>query len=91
MMKKRIPLRMCVICRQQFPKRELIRLVNTAEGGVEVDESGKKPGRGLYVCKSPDCLQQAVKGNRLEKSARGKINEEALVHLKKEVGHEPGS
>ena len=80
---KRLPLRMCAICRQQFPKRSLIRLVRNPDGQVALDETGKKPGRGLYVCHSNECLATAMKGNRLEKAAGVKIEAEVLVELGK--------
>ena len=88
MKKKKIPLRMCTICKQQAPKRELVRLAKSADGRVELDESGKKPGRGFYVCQKAACLEQASKGGRLEKSAgvkldeglRGRLKERAASH-----------
>lgn len=91
MAQKRIPLRMCAICRQQFPKRELIRLVKNAEGQVSLDETGKKPGRGLYVCQNKDCLAQALKGGRLDKAAGARIDADILSKLKEKVEHEPES
>ena len=57
---KKIPERMCVICRQMFPKNQLIRIVNTP-GGVVVDKTGKLNGRGIYLCKSKSCLNKALK------------------------------
>ena len=91
MAQKRIPLRMCALSRQQFPKRERIRLVKTAEGQVSLDETGKKPGRGLYVCQSKDCLAQALKGGRLDKAAGTRIDADILSRLKEKVEHEPES
>ncbi|MCL1849311.1 MAG: YlxR family protein [Clostridiales bacterium] len=81
MAQKRIPLRMCAICREQYPKRELIRLVKSADGQVALDETGKKPGRGLYVCKSQTCLTQALKGTRLEKAVGASIGTDILAAL----------
>jgi len=72
---------MCAVCRQQYPKRSLIRLVKSADGKVALDETGKKPGRGLYVCRSEDCLAQAMKGVRLEKAAGVKIDSGVLTEL----------
>ena len=88
MVQKRVPLRMCAICRTQFAKRELIRLVKSADGLVSLDETGKKPGRGLYVCRSNDCLTQALKGTRLEKAAGVKIEQDVLVALREKAEHE---
>ena len=79
---KRVPLRMCAICREQFPKRNLIRLVKTADGQVSLDETGKKPGRGLYICRGANCLTQALKGSRLEKAIRIKIEEDVYAKLR---------
>ena len=86
---KHIPRRMCAICREQFPKRELIRLVRTADGQVEIDETGKKSGRGAYVCKAPGCIAQAQKGARLEKAIGVKVSPEVFHTLKEMVEHEP--
>ena len=57
---KRIPERMCVACRQMKPKTELLRIVNTADG-VVVDGTGKLNGRGVYLCKSKECVTKALK------------------------------
>ena len=89
MAKKHIPQRMCAICREQFPKRELIRLVRSAEGVVSLDDTGKKPGRGLYVCKSQACITQAMKGSRLEKATGAAVNEEIMNALREMVENGP--
>ena len=68
MKEKRIPLRKCVGCGQMKPKAELIRVVRDSAGGVSLDPSGKKPGRGAYICLQGDCLTQARKARRLEKA-----------------------
>jgi predicted RNA-binding protein YlxR (DUF448 family) len=62
------PQRMCVGCREMKNKRDLIRVVRTPEGSIEVDLTGKKSGRGAYLCNNPECLAQAVKGKRLQKA-----------------------
>ena len=85
---KRIPLRMCAICRTQFPKRELIRLVKSADGLVELDETGKKPGRGYYVCRAKECLTQALKGTRLEKTVGVTIEDVVYTALREKVENE---
>jgi len=79
---------MCAICRTQFPKRDLTRLVRSANGLVELDETGKKPGRGLYVCESKACLTQALKGTRLEKAAGVAIDGAVYTALKEKVENE---
>ena len=88
MAQKRIPLRMCAMCRSQYPKRSLIRLVKTADGQVSLDESGKKPGRGLYVCHADACLAQALKGTRLEKAVGAKIDASILDELRDKAEHD---
>lgn len=65
---KKIPMRMCVGCRQMKPKRELIRVVCTAEGQLSVDEKGKAPGRGAYICKDRECFRRARKSGALQKT-----------------------
>ena len=73
---KHIPLRTCVACRQTKAKRELIRLVRAPDGKIEVDGSGKKVGRGAYLCREWECWQTGLKGNRLEHTLRGSITQE---------------
>ena len=70
---KNIPLRSCVICGEKRPKRELIRIVRTPQGSVEIDLTGKKSGRGAYLCHKQSCWQQALKKSRLDYALRGRI------------------
>ncbi|MFC1871740.1 RNase P modulator RnpM [Chloroflexota bacterium] len=63
---RRIPQRTCVACREVNGKRELIRLVRTADGGVEIDATGRKAGRGAYLCRSWQCWENGLKSGRLE-------------------------
>ncbi len=63
---KHIPLRTCVACHQTKPKRELLRIVRTPDGHVFIDATGKKSGRGAYLCARLSCWEQALKGKRLE-------------------------
>jgi len=65
------------------PKRELVRLVYISEGVVEVDASGRKPGRGAYLCQSPECWHKGVNKGKLEHALRGKINAENRARLMK--------
>lgn len=67
-MPKKIPLRQCLGCREMKPKRELIRVVRSPEGEISLDFHGKKPGRGAYLCPSPDCLKRARKAKALERA-----------------------
>lgn len=79
---KRIPQRTCIACRQSRGKEDLIRLVRTKDGVVEVDLSAKKAGRGTYLCPKRDCWELGLKGNRLEYALRTKLthdNRQALI------------
>ena len=79
---KHIPQRTCVACHQAKAKRELVRLVRGAKGTVEVDTSGKKAGRGAYLCRAWECWEAGVKGHRLEHAFRTTLtqaNQEQLL------------
>lgn len=78
---RKIPVRMCVGCQQMKPKKELIRIVRTPEEEIIIDPSGKKSGRGAYICPSRECLQAAVKGKRLEKALESPISEKVYETL----------
>ena len=67
-MAKKIPMRMCVACREMTPKRELIRVVRSPEGEISIDDRGKKNGRGAYVCNKIECIQNALKRKQLERA-----------------------
>lgn len=85
---KKIPLRMCTGCMEMKPKKELIRIVKTPEGEVSVDLTGKKSGRGAYICKSTECLEKAFKTKRLSRNLEVSISEEIYDKLKEEVSNE---
>lgn len=85
---KKIPQRMCVGCQEMRPKKELIRVVKNAEGEVSIDLTGKKPGRGAYICKNIDCLEKAIKTKRIERSFEMKISDEIYNRLKEELNNE---
>jgi len=83
---KHIPQRTCIACRKTGAKRELVRLVAVAEGCVEVDLTGKKSGRGAYLCKKPACWETALKTGKLSAALRTAIeaeNREKLVNYAK--------
>ncbi|CUH96132.1 hypothetical protein P22_2220 [Propionispora sp. 2/2-37] len=82
MQKKKIPQRMCVGCQEMKSKRELLRIVRTPAGSVEWDPSGKKSGRGAYICPSEECLGKAVKQKRLEKALSQSIEDEVYEILR---------
>jgi len=83
--KRKIPLRTCVGCGEQKPKRELIRIVRTPEGQVEIDPTGKKSGRGTYICPQRSCLQKAIKGKKIERSLKHEISPEVLEKLAEQL------
>ncbi len=85
---KKIPLRMCTGCMEMKPKKELIRIVKTPEGEVCVDLTGKKSGRGAYVCKSIECLEKSFKAKRLSRNLDTPISEEIYDKLKEEISNE---
>ena len=79
---RKLPQRMCVGCREMKNKRELIRVVRTPEGLVEIDSTGKKSGRGAYLCPDLECFNLALKGKRLQKALQQEINIDILEHIK---------
>ena len=86
MHQKRIPLRMCAGCGESKPKKELVRVVRSPEGEISLDLTGKKPGRGAYVCKSADCLRAARKARRLERAFSCQIPAEVYDRMEEEIG-----
>ena len=85
---KKIPQRRCVGCNNMKDKRELIRVVRSAEGEVSIDKIGKKPGRGAYVCPTIECITKAVKEKRLEKALDVAIGTEIYEKLLEELNNE---
>lgn len=85
---KSLPQRTCVACRQVKEKRQLVRLVRTADGLVQV-ASGREAGRGAYICRQASCWQEALKGNRLERALKIKLSQKTRERLK-EYGSEIG-
>ena len=73
---KHVPLRSCAACGQRLPKRELIRIVRTIEGRVEVDPTGKKAGRGTYLCPREECWEQGLRKGRLDHVLRYPLPEQ---------------
>jgi len=71
---KKIPQRMCVGCREMVPKKQLLRLVRTTDNAIEIDLTGKKAGRGAYICLEKECLDKARKGKKLERAFQAPIS-----------------
>ena len=82
---KKIPERRCVGCGNPFPKKDLVRVVKTPDGSIELDFTGKKAGRGAYVCRNIDCLIKARKAKRLERSLNTSIPEDVSAALEAEL------
>ena len=82
---RKIPTRRCTGCGEHFPKNELIRVVRTPDGEVLLDLSGKKSGRGAYICKSASCLKKARKSKRIETSLECQISEELYNRMEEEL------
>ncbi len=85
MVTKKVPVRRCVGCNEGKPKKELVRIVRTAAGEISVDLTGKKSGRGAYICPSRDCLAKAQKARRLERALSCQIPPEIYERLAGEV------
>ena len=82
---KKIPQRLYIGCGEMKNKKEMIRVLKTAEDGIVIDETGRKNGRGAYICPSMDCFRKAVKGKGLERSLKMAIPKEVYETLEKEM------
>ena len=82
---KKIPMRMCVGCREMKEKKTLIRVVRSPEGEVSLDPTGKKSGRGAYVCRDPECLKRAIRQRQLERQLDAALSPETAEALKAEM------
>ena len=85
---RKVPLRKCIGCNTSKDKRELIRVVRNAEGEISIDTTGKKPGRGAYICKDAACLKLARKGKKLDKAFDVAISDEIYARLEQELENE---
>ena len=83
--KKKIPMRKCVGCGEMRPKKELMRILRTQDGEFMTDTTGKKNGRGAYLCPSRECLDKARKNKGLERSFKQAIPKEVYEALEKEM------
>ena len=84
-MQKKIPQRQCMGCRERKNKRDMIRVVRTPEGNVNLDFGGKMNGRGAYICHDPECLKKAIRSKALERSLEVAIPEDVYARLQKEM------
>ena len=84
-MQKKVPQRTCMACQAKKDKRELVRIVRSPEGEISVDMTGKKPGRGAYICPNLECLNKVIKSKRLERSLETTISQEIYESLKEQL------
>lgn len=82
---KKIPMRMCLGCGEMKPKRELIGVVKSKEGDISLDLTGKKSGRGAYICKSVECFEKARKARKFERSFSCMISEDIYNSMEGEL------
>lgn len=79
--KKKTPKRMCLVCREMFDKKDLRRVVRSPEGEIDFDPTGKKPGKGAYICTDPACFKKMQKGGFLERALKTKVPIEVYEKL----------
>ncbi len=82
---RKIPMRQCVGCREMKNKKELIRVIKTEDEGIIIDVTGKKNGRGAYICPNADCLKKAITSKGLERSFKMPVEKEVYDNLEKEL------
>ena len=85
MANKKIPMRQCIGCEEMKPKKEMLRIIKTAEEEILLDTTGRKNGRGAYICPNSECLKKAVKGKGLERSFKMAIPKDVYEMLTKEM------
>lgn len=85
MPQRKIPLRKCMGCNEKKPKKELVRVVKSPEGEVSLDLTGRKPGRGAYVCHDPACLAKARKTRRIDRVLECEIPAEVYDTMETEL------
>lgn len=82
---KKIPQRMCVSCREMKPKKELLRVVKTANDEIFVDDTGKISGRGLYICKSTECVDKCKKTRAINRAFSCNVSDEVYDKIKEKL------
>lgn len=82
MVNKKKPMRTCTACNNQREKKDLLRIVRTTEGNIEADLTGKKNGRGAYICKSEECLNKIIKSKKLERVFGKEISPELYESIR---------
>ena len=82
---RKVPMRQCIGCQEMKNKKEMIRVIKTSEEEILLDATGKKNGRGAYLCRSMECFEKAVKSRGFERSLKIKIPKEVYENLKEEL------
>ena len=82
---RKIPMRQCLGCNEHKPKIELLRVLRTPEGEILLDFTGKKSGRGAYICKNPACLQKARKSRRIDRNLDCQVPDEVYDRMEREL------
>ena len=83
---KKVPLRKCTGCNEVKNKKDMIRVIRDKEGNISMDATGRKNGRGAYICQDAKCLEKAMKSKGLERTLKAKVPEEVYEQLKAELG-----
>ena len=81
---RKTPMRTCIACREEKPKKEMLRVVKNAAGEIRLDFSGKLPGRGAYICNSADCVKKLRKYRLLNKTFSADVPEEVYARIEEE-------
>ncbi|MCE5203803.1 MAG: YlxR family protein [Coriobacteriales bacterium] len=81
---KKTPLRTCLACGRQATKREFVRIVRTPDGDVVVDPTGRRNGRGAYVCPSTECFEKAVRKNKFDAALRVSLRDDDVERLRRD-------
>ena len=81
---RKIPMRTCIACREEKPKKEMLRVVGSSEGAISLDFSGKLPGRGAYICNSAECVKKLKKYRLLNKTFSADVPEEVYARIEEE-------
>jgi hypothetical protein len=85
LVEKKKPARRCIACNEQKEKQELLRIVRTPEKNIEIDLTGKKNGRGAYICKKEECLNKIIKSKRLERTFEMPISQVFYEEVREEI------
>ncbi|MBQ8295452.1 MAG: YlxR family protein [Clostridia bacterium] len=81
---KKIPMRMCIACREMKPKADMQRVVKNADGDIYADPTGKAPGRGAYICNDPECLKKLTGKKLLHKAFSTNVSEDVYQRIEEE-------